>query len=163
MTFFVADNHFNHANIIMYCKRPFASVSHMNRVMIDRWNSVVYQTDTVYHLGDLGFGSREVITNLLNGLNGNIILIKGNHDKLPKGFWERNGVDFHKHPIPYRDFILSHEPIEDVRFNVHGHTHNNPDTPTDRGHLCISVENINYIPLREDELIERIEERRKDV
>ena len=39
--FFTADTHFNHANIIEYCSRPFKDVNHMNWAMIENWNSVV--------------------------------------------------------------------------------------------------------------------------
>ena len=45
--FFTSDTHFNHANIIKYCKRPFASVEEMNGEMISRWNKVVRPRDTV--------------------------------------------------------------------------------------------------------------------
>ena len=35
-TFFTSDTHFNHANVIKYCARPFASLEVMNREMITR-------------------------------------------------------------------------------------------------------------------------------
>jgi hypothetical protein len=33
-TFFTADTHFNHANIISFCQRPFAAVAEMNEALI---------------------------------------------------------------------------------------------------------------------------------
>ncbi|PIP83204.1 MAG: hypothetical protein CO113_03370 [Elusimicrobia bacterium CG_4_9_14_3_um_filter_62_55] len=50
--FFTADTHFNHANVIKYCARPFASIDEMNREMIARWNAVVGPEDTVYNSYD---------------------------------------------------------------------------------------------------------------
>jgi calcineurin-like phosphoesterase family protein len=78
MNFFTADTHFNHANIIKFCHRPFGDVLAMNETLIDNWNRVVKPSDTVYHLGDFGFGEFKYI---LDSLNGRIILLRGSHDK----------------------------------------------------------------------------------
>jgi len=77
MIYFTSDTHFDHENIIKYCNRPFKDVNHMNESMIENWNNTVNDTDTVMHLGDFSFKSDKFI----NRLNGNITLIKGNHDK----------------------------------------------------------------------------------
>lgn len=37
-TFFSADTHFGHANIISHCARPFASVKDMDEAMVTRWS-----------------------------------------------------------------------------------------------------------------------------
>lgn len=39
MMFFTADNHYDHANIIDLCNRPYESVEHMNEDMIEKWNN----------------------------------------------------------------------------------------------------------------------------
>lgn len=77
-TFFIADTHFNHTNIIKHTGRPFQSVEHMNEVLIERWNQVVRPKDLVYHLGDFGWGN---VVPVLKRLHGKKILIIGNHDK----------------------------------------------------------------------------------
>ena len=41
MTFFTADQHFGHFNIMRLSKRPFASLDEMNETMIARWNDKV--------------------------------------------------------------------------------------------------------------------------
>lgn len=82
--FFTADTHFNHHNIIKYCKRPFKHVLEMNEELIKRWNEVVGPEDFVYHLGDFGFpggGTLPVITDIISRLHGKIGLIVGSHDK----------------------------------------------------------------------------------
>lgn len=79
-TFFIADTHFGHANILEYESeaRPFKTVEEMNDVMIERWNSVVNNKDIVYHLGDFAFGKHNVC--IASRLNGKKRLVLGNHD-----------------------------------------------------------------------------------
>src|SRR3989344_4017153 len=84
--FITADHHFNHKNIIEYCKRPFKTVEEMNETMIERWNRRVGKDDLVIHLGDFGLGNKEKINEIRKRLNGTIILIKGNHDRVIKDF-----------------------------------------------------------------------------
>lgn len=72
-----ADFHFGHANILGYCGRPFGDVHEMNVKMTNYWNELVMPDDKVICLGDFSFQSDRYIGNL----NGDIILIKGNHDK----------------------------------------------------------------------------------
>lgn len=78
--FFTSDTHFNHANIIKYCNRPFASVEEMNQKIIDNWNAVVQPNDIVFHCGDIAFGKKTDKLSFLNRLNGKIYLAVGNHD-----------------------------------------------------------------------------------
>lgn len=80
-TWFTSDTHFGHANVILYCKRPYADVAEMNRVMVERWNARVKPEDTVYHLGDFALGSGADLDGHRAKLAGNIILVKGNHDR----------------------------------------------------------------------------------
>jgi calcineurin-like phosphoesterase family protein len=79
---FTSDTHFNHAGIIEYCKRPFrfCDVEIMNEVLIKNWNEIVRHNDTVYHLGDFGFGKLDDIKKIRYRLNGKIHLILGNHN-----------------------------------------------------------------------------------
>ena len=51
MIYFTADTHFDHANIIRFCNRPFATVEEMNETLIANWNRKVHGNDTVYILG----------------------------------------------------------------------------------------------------------------
>lgn len=78
--FFTSDTHFGHSKIINYCKRPFSSIEEHDKTLIQNWNNVVGQDDTVFHLGDFAYGNSQFVSNIIKQLNGNIILIKGNHD-----------------------------------------------------------------------------------
>lgn len=87
-TFFTSDTHYNHANIIKFCNRPFKDVEQMNEAMIMNWNRVVGVDDTVFHLGDFCLGGAVEWIKVLDRLNGKIYLILGNHDlkNLRQGF-----------------------------------------------------------------------------
>ena len=78
--YFTSDTHFNHANIIGFCNRPFKSVEEMNEKLIENWNNVVGADDIVFHLGDFCLGGSAEWTKVLDRLNGKIYLIQGNHD-----------------------------------------------------------------------------------
>ncbi len=52
----------------------------MNSIIIKRWNEIVRPQDTIYHLGDFGFGKNNVVE-VLKQLNGKKFLCRGSHDK----------------------------------------------------------------------------------
>jgi calcineurin-like phosphoesterase family protein len=80
-TFFTADSHFGHENIIKHCARPFASVEEMDDCLIANWNSVVRKDDRVIHLGDFAYkGDPKRLTKIFSALNGPKFLVIGNHD-----------------------------------------------------------------------------------
>ena len=77
-----SDHHFGHANIIRYCARPFANADAMNRAMVDRWNDVVDDSDEVWILGDLVWGSSwRTMAGCVARLRGRKVLVPGNHDR----------------------------------------------------------------------------------
>jgi len=78
---FTSDTHFGHANVLTYCRRPFADLAAMHEGLIANWNAVVAPGDTVYHLGDFALGARAaVIPAVLPRLHGSLVLVAGNHD-----------------------------------------------------------------------------------
>jgi len=86
-TWFTADLHLGHFNIIRYCGRPFADADAMNRALIDNWNEVVDPADTVWVVGDFALGKIAETLPLAAELAGHKILIAGNHDRC----WPGNG------------------------------------------------------------------------
>lgn len=80
-TWFTADTHFQHTNIIRYCARPFADAQEMERVLVENWNAKVADEDTIYHCGDFAFGNPLGVPAILAKLKGHITLIRGNHDR----------------------------------------------------------------------------------
>lgn len=77
-TFFTADLHFKHANIIKYCNRPFDNIKSMDTYLIRNWNSRVSEDDLIYIIGDFGFNGAG---DYIHKLNGDKIFIRGNHDR----------------------------------------------------------------------------------
>ena len=173
MNYVISDTHFYHNNIINYCNRPFNDANYMNNYIIEKWNSVIKKDDTIYHLGDFALGwdktkyktKKECYTDLMNRLNGNKILIRGNHDKETKEFYRDIGFKKVHDYLEIDDILLIHYPItinenkyikDDLlefinQFNInkyrliiHGHIHNSNYNPTK--HINVSVEKINYTP-----------------
>lgn len=85
-TFFTADTHFGHKRICELSKRPFGSIEEHDEQLIMRWNTMVAPSDVVYHLGDVGLCKKDRFAEILSRLNGEIRLIKGNHD-------DKNAID----------------------------------------------------------------------
>ncbi len=146
-TYFISDTHFGHFKIIEYGQRPFKTLDEMHASMIERWNAVVTDQDTVYHLGDVCFGAEYLP--LMDKLNGaKKILILGNHDNLPIEdyllyFDEVHGM------TKVAGFWLTHCPMHDSQLfgkkNIHGHVHQN--SIGGGNYINVSVENIDYTPL----------------
>jgi len=154
--FITADHHFNHENIIKYCGRPFKTIEEMNEFMIKKWNSKVSKEDIVVHLGDFGFGKKEQIEEIRKRLNGNIILIPGNHDKKIVSSCDFIVV---RGNLQIRNLILSHRPLlkEEIPknfINIHGHIH---EKESHNG-INVSVDRTNYEPLEITELLHKIKE-----
>lgn len=79
--FFTGDLHFGHENVIAFDNRPFATVEEMDAELIRRWNAKVGCDDLVYVLGDMIWRTRnDDAPSIIQSLNGQIVLIKGNHD-----------------------------------------------------------------------------------
>lgn len=110
--FFTSDTHFGHANVIKYCNRPFKSSEEMDEALIENWNSVVSPGDTVYHLGDFGFGRADFLSRILWRLNGNKSLVLGNHDKTIKnqvGLFLKDGLL--REVVPYKEISVNKQHI----------------------------------------------------
>lgn len=124
--YFTSDLHFNHYNILKYCNRPFKDVNHMNRVLIDNWNSRITPEDRVYVLGDFAMGNKSHWSRFLQALNGYKILVKGNHDRGHE-FMKSIGFDEVYDNMMYGDpkdpWQLVHDPMGMTGKVLCGHVH----------------------------------------
>lgn len=137
--FFTSDNHFGHERVIQFDGRPFSSVEEMDTEMIRRWNAEVGKGDLVYVLGDMIWKTRsDEAPNLIKSLNGQIILIKGNHDRFLDNAKAKNALagikDYDDIRVTLEDgtkrrCILSHYFIPMYNghryqaIHLHGHSH----------------------------------------
>lgn len=80
-TFFTADHHFGHGNIIRYSNRPFSDVDEMDDTLIAKWNEVVGPKDEVYYIGDFTLLNDESADRYFEQLNGRIYVLPGSHDR----------------------------------------------------------------------------------
>jgi calcineurin-like phosphoesterase family protein len=88
-TWFTADLHLGHANIIGYSHRPFVDVEHMHASLIEGWNAAVQPDDTVWVLGDVALGRLGDVLPLVESFNGRKLLLAGNHDRCWAGHGSR--------------------------------------------------------------------------
>jgi calcineurin-like phosphoesterase family protein len=181
--FLVSDTHFGHTGVCRFTRndgvtklRPWDNAEEMDEAMVKAWNERVRPTDKVYHLGDVVINRRALP--ILNRLNGDKVLIRGNHDifkdedytpyfRSLRGYHVMNGM------------ILSHIPVhvESLgRFgvNIHGHLHANRvkkirgvnaktgellySDEIDPRYHCVCVEQTpDFAPILFEDVIKRIE------
>ena len=157
---FISDTHLGHFNIIKYCNRPFSSLEEMDKTIIKNWNERVNPEDTVFHCGDFCFmksgEAKEAPHNAYNyyksQLNGNLILIMGNHEKNnnSKSIIQNLTIEHGGSRI-----FLTHNPKfsrPDITLNFCGHVHGKYDKFHKIGNgqstvIDLSVENWDYSPV----------------
>jgi calcineurin-like phosphoesterase family protein len=155
--YFTSDNHYFHDNIIKYCNRPFASSDDMNTEMISRWNSRVKPDDIGIFVGDVSAGLKKrhpELREIISRLNGNKILIRGNHDHQTNDWYVESGFlkvfDFlNLGGVIIRHFPM-HENSNDLCFGnyshiIHGHVHSN--VPNFEKHFNVAVDRHDFYPV----------------
>ena len=162
-TFFTADSHFSHTNIIKYSNRPFKDATEMNETLIRKWNDKIPDSDSVvYFLGDFAFCSQNDAQKIFDRLNGQKHLIIGNHDK--------SGVQIHgwKSKQHYLEVTVNKQFIVLCHYamrvwnrshhgawQLYGHSHGSlPDDPYAKS-FDVGVDCWNYTPLSFDD-VERV-------
>lgn len=152
MFFFTSDTHFRHKNIITYNKRPFESLEEHDEALISNWNKKVSPSDTVYHLGDFSFGNPY---DYKIRLNGNIVLIKGNHDfRYEKNLYKVFGKTFEclSINVENQDIFLCHYAMRvwnKSHFNswhLFGHSHGGLKEEWGKS-FDVGVDSNNFEPL----------------
>ena len=130
--FYIADWHYGHKNIISFDNRPFATVDEMNAALVERWNKAVKKGDIVYVIGDMFWCSLQEALPVLNSLNGQKFLIKGNHDRCNDGRFVKSFSKVTEY-LEVEDngmkVVLCHYPIPCFKnhfygwYHLYGHVH----------------------------------------
>jgi calcineurin-like phosphoesterase family protein len=147
----------------------------MDEAMVKMWNETVRPNDKVYHLGDVVINRKALKT--LARLNGDKVLIKGNHDIFRMEEYTPYFREIRAYHI-LNGLILSHIPVHPEslgRFgtNVHGHLHTNRvkkivgvnaktgefkySTENDVRYHCVCVEQTDFKPISLEDVVKRIE------
>jgi len=181
-TFLVSDTHFGHAGVCKFTEsdgvtkiRPWTDPDEMDEAMVKMWNETVRPNDKVYHLGDVVINRKALKT--LARLNGDKVLIKGNHDIFRMEEYTPYFREIRAYHV-LNGLILSHIPVHPEslgRFgtNVHGHLHTNRvkkivgvdvrtgefkySTENDVRYHCVCVEQTDFKPISLEDVVKRIE------
>jgi calcineurin-like phosphoesterase family protein len=172
MRYFTSDTHFYHDHLLgrsQFAPRPFLTVEDMNQTIIDNWNRVVTEDDTVYHLGDIALyftkparKSEEAVLKILNELHGHLVLIKGNHDNralfkfLAQNNYTYGGkpkFEFHDVGVlikyDHRQYYLTHYPImlgiAPQIINLHGHIHHYAVPAKENINVGVDTPEVDYL------------------
>ena len=170
--FLVSDTHFGHAGVCRFLRddgtklRPWDNPDEMDEEMIKRWNETVRPNDKVYHLGDVVINRKALKT--LDRLNGDKVLIKGNHDIFRLEEYTKYFRDIRGYHV-MNGMILSHIPVHEAslgRFgtNIHGHLHANRVLRSDvkgvdfidNRYYCVCVEQTDFAPILFEDVIKHI-------
>ena len=180
-TFLISDTHFGHAGVCRFMRndgvtklRPWDDPEEMDEYMVKAWNDRVRPRDKVYHLGDVVINRKHLTT--LGRLNGDKVLIRGNHDIFKLEDYTPYFRDIRGYHV-MSGMILSHIPVHEEslgRFgvNVHGHLHANRvmrraestvefmergvHSWIDPRYHCVCVEQTDFAPILLEDMIERI-------
>jgi calcineurin-like phosphoesterase family protein len=166
--FLTSDPHFGHANIIRYCMRPFSDCEKMDEALIKNWNQRVKPEDSVFILGDFCFKNKQGIeigasltknaNYYLQKLNGEKILIKGNHDgpQSTKTIISGLLLEFANQKI-----WCTHDPKDanlNYEINFIGHVHQNWLIKKFKNTILfnVGVDVHKYMPITMDEALQEI-------
>ena len=182
--FFTSDTHFDHANIIRFCKRPWSTAEEMNEALVERWNKKVGPNDIVFHLGDFCFGGSAEWKKWREKLNGHIILIRGNHDRkmsstmevlfdevLYQAQLEIDGRSVYLNHYPFLTYGGCWRKEKSAVWQLFGHCHSKDGIKgADSGRLKylfptqydVGVDNNNYEPVSWEEIKNIMEASKKE-
>ena len=172
--FFASDHHFGHKNILTFKRddgtplRDFASVEAMDEHIVKCHNSAVGPRDKVYFLGDVCMSRKSKDLAILARLNGEKVLIKGNHDQCSAEAYLAYFKDI-RGSHQFDGLIMTHIPIHPESLarwglNVHGHLHYNVVRMSlaqipDRRYFNVGMERINYTPISLEEVKKQVKVR----
>ena len=130
--FFTSDTHFGDMRVLRFDHRPFATLEEHDAALVGRWNEVVGESDTVWHLGDFALGPGPArVAELVRALRGEKHLLIGNNDDMATitaPGWASVG-HYAELTVDGRQLVLCHYAFRTWNdmgrgaLNLHGHSH----------------------------------------
>lgn len=176
---YIADLHYGHKNALAFDNRPYKNIDEMNDALINNWNAVVQPGDICYVLGDMFWCKCDEAIAVLDNLNGEKFLIKGNHDRCNDSRFVKKFVkvtDYMEVEDGEKHIVLCHYPIPCFKnhyygwYHLYGHVHNSfeyqmmqhdrylmrelYDKPCNMYNVGAMMPYIHYTPRTLDEIIE---------
>lgn len=157
----ISDTHFGQWFANWFFNRPFKNVKDMNEQLIKNWNEVVNDEDLIIIVGDFYAGNRIFLRQLVESLNGEKILVKGNHDfkyRYRKLIEDSKIEVYNRLEVMYKGkkLLFTHV-AEDVcsdTINIHGHYHRKLLPSGFSGtYYNVCVEHNDYKPVAIDKIL----------
>ena len=184
--FISSDIHFNHKNILQYCpernidginlgtatpEQIDIAVNKMNELILKNMNDSISHGDLHIIVGDVCMGQGEKMLPMIERMNGDVLLIKGNHDRTlskligdhPKFVGVHDYYCFN--PRKSVSIVLSHFPMASWdgqsrgSIHFHGHLHGAPVQVIDahkKRIFDVGIDNNNLKPHLLNDVIERM-------
>lgn len=160
-TWFTSDTHFGSQRTLELSRRPFGSTDEMDAFILHKWDKMLKEGDTLYHLGDFGefeqgmslLKSKKVTCNLVLGNYEEDAIASGKltkQDLLDMGFASAH----HQLHIPELNGALAvHCPLECDKesFNIFGHIHGRQLVK--RYGLDVGVDGHHYMPITAEDVL----------
>ena len=165
---FTADFHLGHKNIIRYCNRPFDTVEEMNRIIIERLNSLVKTNDILYFLGDFCIGPKARAVELRREIRcKKIFAVPGNHDKDTRKLTHEFSWlgDLAEVSINGQRIVLCHYAMRVWNHSSHGawhlygHSHGRLPSLDASLSMDVGVDTHDFRPWHFDEIRDRMKEK----
>lgn len=183
-TLLVSDTHFDHYNSILHSKRQkwiksnplfdptlpiyfnnnpeyIADINQMNEDMISYWNARVSKKSRIIIAGDLAWKRH---AHFIHALNGQKILVLGNHDKMNhdclKLFSEVH--ELYRTKIFKQDVTISHYPMRSWASSCHGswclygHSHGRMSEPKNMFSFDVGVDVWGYAPIPWEVIVKKM-------
>ena len=169
----ISDTHFGHNNIIKYehrdSKLNITTIQEHDEELIKRWNNVVKPGDLVLILGDFSFHKAVKTSEILTQLNGDKVLIEGNHDciyledkqfdkTLFKAIYDYKETSYRGTKLVLMHYMIQEFKHKDKEINPYiqlfGHIHSIPYV-VPRHSYNVGVDVNNYTPIRLEEAINK--------
>ena len=133
--YIISDLHLGHPALAH--KRGFRSVEEHDEKLIQNWNSVIpekyknHERYITFILGDVSLHNPKLLAQILPKLNGEKILISGNHDDAATNRYYKAVYGAIQIKVHGNMYIMTHIPIHPQELynrwagNIHGHLHQN--------------------------------------